>query len=418
MSHNTTATRGIAPASLSLITLPHMPKPPKTYDPGVSLGMPASTDMVHSPMTSDEEDIFDLNMVTMNMDFEQAYLMYNKLQQKNFMAQVDQLHKAQELSASMARTQQYVNSQRAQAVHAPATHISSSVLGTSIATPQVMHAADPPKSQELKDSVYFGGANNDDNDDSMDQFFTNNESKAIERFLDNLSGGRLSNADTGVTSVDSWCRSREDQDFFFADYFVEEVKKEITNAFQHPAVLSLRSFGTPLNQTQMGVTQTAMRAMNELQTDMAASPGPQPVVKREISRLSPHSDTYPRKRRFSSESSESPDQASKHNNGASKELLSDEQKRLNHSLLEQKRRLLCREAYERCLRLVTNVEDYKREMAQAGLGSQKRKPSRKQFIKNGLPNLSKHTSLKKISTEISKLQEQNNQLRVLLAERV
>ena len=397
MSHNTTATRGIAPASLSLITLPHMPKPPKTYDPGVSLGMPASTDMVHSPMTSDEEDIFDLNMVTMNMDFEQAYLMYNKLQQKNFMAQVDQLRKAQELSASMARTQQYVNSQRAQAVHAPATHISSSVLGTSIATPQVMHAADPPKSQELKDSVYFGGANNDDNDDSMDQFFTNNESKAIERFLDNLSGGRLSNADTGVTSVDSWCRSR---------------------AFQHPAVLSLRSFGTPLNQTQMGVTQTAMRAMNELQTDMAASPGPQPVVKREISRLSPHSDTYPRKRRFSSESSESPDQASKHNNGASKELLSDEQKRLNHSLLEQKRRLLCREAYERCLRLVTNVEDYKREMAQAGLGSQKRKPSRKQFIKNGLPNLSKHTSLKKISTEISKLQEQNNQLRVLLAERV
>ena len=91
-------------------------------------------------------------------------------------------------------------------------------------------------------------------------------------------------------------------------------------------------------------------------------------------------------------------------------LLSLEQKRLNHSHSEQKRRQLCKTAYDRCLRLVTNIHDYHmNDEAQT-----KKKLKRRQMTKDGLPNLSKHTALMKISGEICKLKQKNDKIKQLL----
>lgn len=91
-----------------------------------------------------------------------------------------------------------------------------------------------------------------------------------------------------------------------------------------------------------------------------------------------------------------------------KPLLSLEQKRLNHSHSEQKRRQLCKMAYERCLRLITNFESYAKQPPI------NRKSKRKQFTKDGLPNLSKHCALMKISNEIIRIKTKNDQLKQLL----
>lgn len=405
-----------------------MPKPPKFYNPDASLGMPASAFVAASPMTSDDEDMFNLDMVTMNMDFEQAYSMYSKLQKKNVLLQVDQLRKAQEQNASKARTQLYVNSQSVHA--APDAHHSlsmPSLLGlTTISMPQVVHDTSvsiaPP---ELKTSINFGGpAPEEEATEDLDKFFTHTESDAIERFLDNLAGGALVNTTQDPKSqynMNNWYELSNNQEFMLPELSVDDVKKEITDAFQHPPVSSLRSFGSvpmvdPLSSSMHIHNDVhGLHSYRPVEYDARLS---LPLNLNDQSSSASPTDLNSIKRSFDSESSSSPDQALKRSRLNSKSLLTTEQKRLNHSLLEQKRRLLCREAYERCLRLVTNVEEYKKEMAQAGQPSSKKKPSRKQLLKNGLPNLSKHTSLVKISNEITKIQGQNDRLRALLAGKV
>lgn len=418
MAYTTTATRGVAPDSLNLNIFGHMPKPPKFYGPDASLSMPPSY-VAASPVTSDDEDMFNLDMVTMNMDFEQAYTMYNKLQKKNVMLQVDQLRKAQELSASKARTQQFVNSQSLhtlcpQQLSMPAAeqarNIPSSVLGGAIAMPQIVPEA---ASQDHRlDSKGVPELYKDDTDHGLDQFFSHTESDAIERFLDDLAGENPQQNDTtgGLIAMQPWYDSGIPQDFFSSQISANAVKKEITDAFQHPAVSSLRSFGSLMKQPEE-------HPMVAVQQNSKSFEQAVPSMRRNIERSVSPTDTKASKRSFESESSSSPDQSAKRCKVSTKSLLSTEQKRLNHSLLEQKRRLLCREAYERCLQLVIDVEEYKREMAHASLPSSKRKSSRKQLLKNGLPNLSKHTSLVKISSEIGKLKGQNDQLRALLAGR-
>lgn len=133
------------------------------------------------------------------------------------------------------------------------------------------------------------------------------------------------------------------------------------------------------------------------------------------SRSTSLSDVITSKRSFNFECGVSLDQNRRRSRLVRKSLLSTEQKRLNHSLLEQMRLLLCKEAYERCLSLVTNVEKYRCEIALADSTSSRKKPSRKQVLMNGLPNLSKHMSLVKISNEITKIQSRNRRLRTLLA---
>lgn len=95
---------------------------------------------------------------------------------------------------------------------------------------------------------------------------------------------------------------------------------------------------------------------------------------------------------------------------AKKQLLTVEQKRLNHSHSEQKRRQLCKLAYERCLRLVSNGTS-----PSDVSGVTKKRNRGRQNSDCGAQNMSKHTALVRIGDEISKIQNQNKALRDLLA---
>lgn len=425
MAFAATATLGVAPASLNLNSMGHIPAPPKYYNPDASLHLSNSSYVANSPLTSDdEEDDFNLDMVTMNMNFEQAYSMYSKLQKKNAMQSVDQLRRAQELNASKTRTQQYVDSQSVHSISSNPLinhNIPNNLLNTgTISMPQIVQEPiheTAANVKELEDLADLGPTNTDD----ADQFFSNTESDAIERFLDNLANGTISKNEKNASRLDSvepFYDSRLNQQLYFSDLSADDVKKEITDAFQHPPVSSLRGFGASATFT-MNQPVSAVNQSFDLQHPLISTGSStlNRLSNNNVSRSVSPTDTCGSKRSRSSDDYDNSDHVSKCSKLNGKSLLSTEQKRLNHSLLEQKRRLLCREAYERCLRLVTNVEEYKREMALA-LPSSKKKPSRKQLIKNGLPNLSKHTSLLKISNEITRIQGQNERLRALLAGKV
>lgn len=61
------------------------------------------------------------------------------------------------------------------------------------------------------------------------------------------------------------------------------------------------------------------------------------------------------------------------------------------------------------------MDDYKNDLVSAlAVTSSKKKSKRKQINKDGLPNLSKHTALCKISEEIEKINGKNTQLRAIL----
>ena len=94
-----------------------------------------------------------------------------------------------------------------------------------------------------------------------------------------------------------------------------------------------------------------------------------------------------------------------------KPLLSLEQKRLNHSNSEQKRRQLCKQAYQRCLEQIIDLEAFAKlpELDEA-----ERKTKRARVNKEGLPNLSKHGALMRISNEMILIKLLNDELKKLL----
>ena len=118
----------------------------------------------------------------------------------------------------------------------------------------------------------------------------------------------------------------------------------------------------------------------------------------------------------SSSKSSSPNQngeepQKKRRRSSNKPLLSLEQKRQNHSYSEQKRRQLCKIAYQRCLERIIDLEAFSKlpEMDEA-----ERKSKRARVNKEGLPNLSKHSALVRISNEMETIIGLNNQLKKLL----
>ncbi|KAL7665416.1 hypothetical protein ABC855_g2671 [[Candida] zeylanoides] len=166
-----------------------------------------------------------------------------------------------------------------------------------------------------------------------------------------------------------------------------DLKHEIDEAFSHPPALSKSSI-------------TEMQLPTPTSSNRQSPPG---------------------KRAFEDDDDEESDDetngsadgasaAKKRKRSSTKQLLTLEQKRLNHSHSEQKRRQLCKLAYERCLRLIVNLEEY---ISIHGDG--KKTVKRKQKLRDGLPNISKHTALVKISDEIMVIQEKNRALEALLA---
>lgn len=418
MSYTATATRGIAPTSLNLNIFSHPPS--KVVQPVPQQTRPEKKlQRRPSSVLTDDEDIFSLDMVTMDMDFDQAYQMYTLMQQKNALMGIEQLQQAQQINMNntyaMQPQQPQQQSQQQSQQHLPPQHdhvqlqmgLSGSHTGTQTGhqTPTAMELSLLCAPGELMNGGgLFAGLGPETPQmekphDEMDQFFSNTESDALEKFLDRLAS--LSSLDPLQMYQNQHQQQQQPKMPLMFELHTmgsaehkpvqrdipDLIKKEITDAFKHPPVQSLKSFGTAPSQIN-----------TQLPTPLDSRQSLTSQHKRSYEDLLPPLSPLLKKKRK-----------------LTKPLLSLEQKRLNHSHSEQKRRLLCKEAYERCLRLITNVEDYKNDLVSASaVTSSKKKSKRKQINKEGLPNLSKHTALCKISEEIEKIHSKNLRLRSLL----
>lgn len=341
-------------------------------------------------------DFFSLDFVSTDMDFEQAYLMYSNLQQKNALSGVEQLQKAQTLNLHYSSMFSVPPPAYMLAPDEKFDFHRSQILSRD----QPKSAPTPRAFPENFTPQHMGS---DDDDQDFDKFFSNNESNALERFLDGLatlsSGNPLEFyhgqpvADFNLFDLHTMKGPSAPanrlplslallvllQDHRSNDDIHAMLKNEITEAFAHPPLASAK-FPDPV------MLPTPMDLRQRLQLQIVEMP------KRPLEE--PESELLRKRRRSSN-----------------KPLLLLEQKRLNHSHSEQKRRQLCKLAYERCLRLITNVEDYKNEVMRAlALLSLKKKSKRRQLTKEGLPNLLKHTALVKISSEMLKIQGKNARL--------
>lgn len=358
-----------------------------------------------SEADNNASDFFSLDFVSTDMDFEQAYLMYSNLQQKNALSAVEQLQKVQTLN-------QHYSSMFSAPPPAFLPGPSGFDEKFDFHRNQIL-ARGPAKAGPAPRAYPKNYTSNqglsDDEEQDFDKFFSNNESNALERFLDDLatlsSGNPLEfyhgqpvadfnmfdlhtmkGPSVGATRLPLLLallvllRGGADQN----DDIHTMLKNEITEAFAHPPL------GNAKYEAQPAMLPTPMDLRQQLLAQIVETP------KRLLEE--PESELLRKRRRSSN-----------------KPLLLLEQKRLNHSHSEQKRRQLCKLAYERCLRLITNVEDYKNEVLRAqALLSLKKKSKRRQLTKEGLPNLLKHTALVKISGEMLKIQGKNERLVQLL----
>lgn len=422
---------------------------------------------------TDDDDVFSLDMVTMDMDFEQAYSAYIQMQQKNALVGIENLQKLKNQSATPTmhdhHTDFYPMSPKAQSshpqdssnlnrnshslqsnpCHSNAGGYYDSIPGLPLLLPP--NEAVSEGAGLFRDGKTANPVGSSSNDGNIDHFFLNTESDALEKFLDNMALSSSSNPlDLYQNQSSSGSHGRLMLDMHTMDPVERRVptqrdipdyiKKEITDAFRHPPVQSLKSFGSndgslasqQLQQHQHHHQQQQLHLQkeqnhhftkdNHLQkpagTEAINTQLPTPMDSRQVSNAS-----FGEKRSASvfdedNEGLQSPPWSptlGKRRRSLTKPLLLLEQKRLNHLHSEQKRRLLCKQAYERCLRLITNVDDYKYDLVSASAAtSSKKKSKRKQINKDGLPNLSKHTALLKVSGEIIKIRNKNDQLRKLI----
>lgn len=431
---------------------------------------------------------FSLDMVSTDMDFEQAYLMYTNLQQEQALSAVEQLQKVQALN------QQYVNmfsndKPSTPNQSAPANLNQNYNYGSNMNDKFSTHRAmimnggmvnqlnqiPTPSQQQQQQPAHNPQTNNED---EFDQFFKDNESNALENFLDNLASNNSNPLDfynqTNHHQNPNQPQPQQnynDPEFNFFDLHTmksnkrhtihnlnniqqqqiqqmsqktdrsnlhEILKREITEAFSHPPLKSLTKFDDQLPSPLDSRTSTSysdnsplsgsnlnhalITPPNSSNSNISAKPTFKDISLSQSNLESPPISP-PLKHGLDEDEDDDDDDDlksdSKRRRSSSKKLLTLKQKRLNHSNSEQKRRQLCKLAYERCLRLITNVEDYKSEIVLAStlsssLSNSKKKSKRKQINKDGLPNLSKHTALLKISGEILKIKNRNDKLKKLL----
>lgn len=387
---------------------------------------------------------FSLDMVSTDMNFEQAYSMYNSLQQEQALSSVDHLQKVQhhhgaspgvfDHSPGAANDANFsyhrskiLNMQMNLHEESPSTphqfhnshqhhHSIGSIQPGSLEEHQHQHpATGNPRSLSLDaphqkldasrlDDDEEEEEGEDSQDEEFDKFFSNTESNALEKFLDNLA-----NPSHTTNPLDLY-----HHDFNFKPKKDLTQKNDISNVFAHPSMDPLYHNKDSAINTQLPTPESRQSSIDEDnlhpdELDMNNS------KKRSISQQRIKEEFQSADLLQSSSMSSmdddlmmgSPSQK-KRRRSTTKPLLSLEQKRLNHSHSEQKRRQLCKLAYERCLRLITNFETYSKRPPI------NKKSKRKLYTKEGLPNLSKHCALVKISGEISKIKNKNEQLTKLL----
>ncbi|KAG7193326.1 uncharacterized protein KQ657_000742 [Scheffersomyces spartinae] len=363
---------------------------------------------------------------------------------------------------------------------------------------------DPPAFQSLpEENIHhhqYVATSNERQASDEDQFFSNVESNALEKFLDNLFDSNYQdplslypNANNNATSIQNQFKELNslydlhtmkpqlqtmDSDiqrhYYNASHKLDELandihndipdfagdtyqlKRELTEVFAGSASDPLKPPGSisgggdtvKLQQSQSG-SESVISENVQLRTPVQSRQSFSGAYGRDVSEMPISGDAPPSqlssamKRNLEADNSnnnilQSDDDdkldtndgdddendlnsnRKKRKRSSSKPLLTLEQKRLHHSHSEQKRRKLCKLAYERCLRLVIDVEEYRKHAENCNntpIQLVNGKKSRRAMInKDGLPNLSKHTALMKISNEIMTLQDLNKGLRDLLKE--
>ncbi|KAK6457425.1 uncharacterized protein RJT20DRAFT_40230 [Scheffersomyces xylosifermentans] len=418
-----------------------------------------------------------IDLISPDMDFEQAYLMYSNLQQKNALNSFEQLQMVQMLNqqytttldgtpapqsnaAAVEQSQQFNFSQ---AYHPTATGTMTQAGSGSGSTPlgSATDAFNYHRSQIVNNGLMNNAMNkkyafntprasgkSDDGDDEFDQFFSNTESDALEKFLDNLANpngstnplqfyynniqqqhnnenhnnqqqaSNLHQQQQHHQHLQQHAPSQQNafgqgNDYMFDLYTMkpnykqnndhEHLKKELTEAFSHPS-LKLNSASPNQLPTPSDSRQSSSSFIDEFQQK-----------DRENMITPPTQDGSDRKHGLSeddeddeSESDYASGQPKKRRRSSHKPLLSLEQKRLNHSHSEQKRRQLCKLAYQRCLRQIIDIEAFNKLPA---INEEQRKSKRARVNKDGLPNLSKHNALIRISNEIILIKTLNEKLK-------
>ncbi|KAI5950853.1 hypothetical protein KGF54_003927 [Candida jiufengensis] len=498
----------------------------------------------------DEENEFDnlLDIFSSDMDFEQAYSMYNNLQQSKIIGSFEELNKFQQLNSqyitnisSNQQQQQQSNSisstnsqqplQQLPVQQLPSqqqhnlsrpdefAHSRQQILnGPSQYSQQLQqNQQNQQNQQQLPAQQEQQQPQEEEQDDEYDQFFTNTESDALERFLDNLANPNSSadplqfyksNSPNNYNNHHIQPHKDLDLDFNFEMHTMKvpqhlqpqhqqqqqqqpkqvhsppyEQHKMTTTSNSHmnnnitqqpspPHSFHRQQLPLPPQQPTLNnpflqnsnISQDQISLKRELAEAFAPteiikpSPQPQPSAtttkspKQNKKSTSPKTTTKVKlettdnqsqlitppisgdesKRRpiddemdedemssseednsltlVNSNSSLDQPQLKKRRRSSNKPLLTLAQKRLNHSASEQKRRMACKSAYNRCLNLIINLKAFN-ELPEQEI---ERKSKRALKTKEGLPNLSKHSALVRISNEMILIKDLNEKLRNLL----
>ncbi|KAI3404457.2 hypothetical protein KGF56_002754 [Candida oxycetoniae] len=483
-----------------------------------------------SPLQNEFDNLLDI--FSSDMDFEQAFSMYSNLQQKKALGTLEELSKVQMLNQQYTtnlppqdqsqqqqqQQQQQYAQQYAQESHLhhenhyqddTFAHSRQQILNGSINYNQQQQQ----QQQQQEEDIVEEGV------DEFDQFFTNTESDALERFLDNLAnpsgtGDPLQFYNPHITSpngfhkdldldfnfemhtmkVPSYLRSKNSPDVTSSTHtliqqhqqhpsFQQQHQQQRQQQQQHPSHSSTyhdtheQQQQHQISQLQNHYLPTQQQSNDKHMTTihMQALPSPPMIeyhinnqsLKRELTEAfapetlntQPCLQTKPKsqlvtpptsgdesKKRQSDEEQEDDESddenptlvktrsssssccllnsssssssittieepQKKKRRSSNKPLLSLEQKRLNHSYSEQKRRQLCKLAYQRCLEQIIDLEAFNMlpECNEA-----ERKSKRARVNKEGLPNLSKHNALIRISNEMQLIIGLNDQLKKLL----
>lgn len=364
------------------------------------------------PVAREEPDNL-LDMMSADMDFEQAFSMYSTMQQKNAVSGVEQLLKVQKLNDQFVSL---LNSPPQEA--ASFSGLLTQVAPLADSDSHHNFTFEPPSLDkfDFTDKVFTDATPQGD----FDQFFSHTESDALERFLDNLANPTANPLLIYNSGPSGTPQPMADLNVL---YDLHTMKTTQPGAHKHQGyqqdvtVATHRHHSNPLPQYSDSVKQELSGVLYHSRELGGNSQLPTPMDSRQLS--STLFQKTPPKRTFDYGDdllSTSPPASPVRRGSVKKQkkvqrpLLSLEQKRLNHSHSEQKRRQLCKTAYERCLRLVTNIHDY----SKGDESHSKKKLKRRQVTKDGLPNLSKHTALMKISGEICKLKQKNEKIKQLL----
>lgn len=435
-----------------------------------------------------QQNEFDLlDIFSTDMDVEQAYNMYNTLQQKNALGSFEQLQKVQQLNQQYTSTLPVSTSnqhqfpdqfayERAHILNGPHNQQQQS---QSQPQPQGLVNNYMNKNYAFNDQM----DEDDDEDDDFDQFFTNTESNALEKFLDNLAnpvstGDPLQFYNHNINASHS-LNTNHEIDFNFEMHTMKvpqhlkprsvsadnllpiplpptqptaqqssttnpndshhqhvhqqtdpaQLKKELTEAFTNPSVSTFNHLPSPNDSLHKidndpFLTTSNLKSTNDTTTNNKKSkhlitPPTSGDELRKRNSDDDESDEEISKENEVEEDDDGDDEASKsekplkkRRRSSNKPLLSLEQKRLNHSHSEQKRRQLCKLAYQRCLELIIDLDAFNKLPE---LNESERKSKRARINKDGLPNLSKHNALIRISNEMILIKTMNENLEKFIA---